>query len=355
MDTTTLSPKQRTNIWNSLNRTQQQAIMALTQANLKDSVIGQQFNGHSQWRLSKVNIDYNWESRKLGQQADLTCLCGHPLKYQFELRELPKQDKRVLLGYACFADYAGIDRDVTRKLRDNVDAIQMETDYTLYWFIKGRRFPEKSLGKAIDGGALANHPALEHRVQLLRQAGFPLNKMDSTQTRKLVNLWKKHHAATKTTKPTRKQTSHTSQESSRKPSRLTANTFTGALTDLIAALHKHEQVQSHPTILRRLNEFVGDATRLSQLISKQETKQLLALQLLTKRNKQLTADDCNRIAKWTRDVDHRAHPVKKAHPRQTATTSTVSGPNLKILHHAKRKLSGDEAIRYQRYLEMTGH
>ncbi|WDF82118.1 hypothetical protein PQ472_09480 [Lacticaseibacillus pabuli] len=363
MDTASLSAKQRSNIWNSLSRIQQQAIMQLTQFSLRKNVIGQSFNGHDHWRLTKVNIDYNWESRRTGQRAVLTCLCGHPLKYQFELHRLPKQDQQVLLGYACFADYAGIDRDVTRRLRDDVDAIQGEMDYTLSWYIKGRRFPEKSLGLAIDGGAIDGMSDLKQRVTLLRQADFPMNQADNQVVRSLVRAWKKQHQSQPATKRTRAKQPALSRNPEiarirrqlKTSTRYAVATYTDTLTTLIQAIQADPELQNRRTILRRLSQFSENANRLVKTISTPDAKMLLTLKLHVLQTKQLSVEDFRKLDTWARKFAQveRATAPRRQKTRQSQTT--YSGPNLKILRQGKHRFAKDEAIRYQRYIEMTGH
>jgi hypothetical protein len=182
--TTQLSDKERSQIWVTLSPKQRLALNDLIQQNMQGTIIGHTFQGHDRWRLIAVNINYGWDA---GERSGYKCYCGRPLKYQFELKQLPGMQRKLSLGYACFAKHAGIPQSEAQRIRNGVVEICGSMDYTLYWYRKGRRFEEEQFGPAIESGKLDDAPELKRQVLLFRDADLPVSEEVRNQVRKHKN------------------------------------------------------------------------------------------------------------------------------------------------------------------------
>jgi len=190
MNSLTLTDTHRSKIWLQLSKHQQNAYAKIVHNNLNESLVGNIYIGSSQWRLINVNIDFNWRLKTSGQNSPLHCACGRHLKYQFELSRLPEQSETLFLGYACFADHAGIDRSITQKLRLSVNKIHSSMDYTLFLYEKGERFPI-DIAKAIDDGIFDNNESFGKKIRYLKMANFPLKKEEKKTAHRIIKAWHK--------------------------------------------------------------------------------------------------------------------------------------------------------------------
>jgi hypothetical protein len=213
-----LSAPDRAKIWSQLSEQQQLVFDKYIMNGLERILFGRIIEGNgNRWRLVNVNIDYAWEVRKQSiakHIPPLRCYCGRPLKYQFELHSLSNKGRlsdntRLLLGYACFADHAGIRQSDAAKLRTSVVTAQQRMDYTLKWYKTGHRFPNQIPLEVINSDIMKDDPDFQEKIRDFKSADFPLSPKDESKLRDYTTRYQAKKAQSSSIKSPKKPTTST--------------------------------------------------------------------------------------------------------------------------------------------------
>lgn len=171
-----LKAQERDRILQSLNRQQLKVYWGSIAYRVSDKLLTNVYRGSASWRLFAINIDYEWDLRKVGQHCGqpLKCLCKRTLRYQYELESLENNEHHVFLGATHFAEHLGIPASVAKEIKAQMNQVQSLMDEILIKYRMGQGFPKRFVAGIKDGTLSFQSPAFVERVVVAMEADMPI-------------------------------------------------------------------------------------------------------------------------------------------------------------------------------------
>ncbi|WP_262316611.1 hypothetical protein [Lacticaseibacillus parakribbianus] len=186
----TYSAKQREAILATMTAAQRAAYAATLQLSFSDRVMNRIFTAAPDWRFVGIRVDYGWADRHRHPErsANLRCVCGRPLRYQYQLVSVDGKNTRVALGSQHFAQHLGIPAGIAQEVFGHFNRVQREMDAMLARFRNGTRFPRRK-----NRWAIAQSPAFAtlttvaaRRLVICAEADLPLTDRDLARLDALI-------------------------------------------------------------------------------------------------------------------------------------------------------------------------
>ncbi len=100
----TYTMEERSKILVKMTPEQQEAYTASIQLTFSDRVMNTVFEEAPHWKFVGIQVDYGWEYRKTHPEksANLKCVCGRQLRYQYQLISTDGRHRRINLGSSHF-------------------------------------------------------------------------------------------------------------------------------------------------------------------------------------------------------------------------------------------------------------
>ncbi|WP_461227240.1 hypothetical protein [Lacticaseibacillus suihuaensis] len=186
----TYSAKQREAILATMTAAQRAAYAATLQLSFSDRVMNRIFTAAPDWRFVGIRVDYGWADRHRHPErsANLRCVCGRPLRYQYQLVSVDGKNTHVALGSQHFAQHLGIPAGVAQEVFGHFNRVQREMDAMLARFRNGTRFPRRK-----NRWTIAQSPAFAavttvaaRRLVICASADLPLTDRDLARLDALI-------------------------------------------------------------------------------------------------------------------------------------------------------------------------
>ena len=181
----TYTMEERSKILVKMTPEQQEAYTASIQLTFSDRVMNTVFEEAPHWKFVGIQVDYGWEYRKTHPEksANLKCVCGRQLRYQYQLISTDGRHRRINLGSSHFMQHLGIPVRVSREVFADFNQVQRKMDEMLWLYGRGRRFPSKK-GKrdlVLSDEFKQLNSVVARRIRLFAVADLPLTEKDTAK------------------------------------------------------------------------------------------------------------------------------------------------------------------------------
>ncbi|MFD1441665.1 hypothetical protein [Lacticaseibacillus hegangensis] len=187
----TFTSDQRAVILMKMTQQQREAYAESIQLTFSDQVMNMVFDEAPSWRFIGIRVDYGWEYRKSDprRSANLRCVCGRQLRYQYQLVSTDGHNRRVNLGSSHFMQHLGIPVSVSREVFANFNQVQRKMDEMLARYRIGERFPSANgMRKIAMSGEFGNSKSIvARRLHGFAVADLPLTKSDKNALKRFVS------------------------------------------------------------------------------------------------------------------------------------------------------------------------
>lgn len=187
----TFTNNQRAVILMKMTQQQREAYAESIQLTFSDQVMNMVFDEAPTWRFIGIRVDYGWEYRKSDprRSANLRCVCGRQLRYQYQLVSTDGHNRRVNLGSSHFLQHLGIPVSVSHEVFANFNQVQRKMDEMLAQYRAGERFPRvNGMRKIAISWEFGNSRSIvARRLHGFAVADLPLTKSDKNALKRLVS------------------------------------------------------------------------------------------------------------------------------------------------------------------------
>lgn len=187
----TYTMEERSKILVKMTPEQQEAYTASIQLTFSDRVMNTVFEEAPHWKFVGIQVDYGWEYRKTHPEksANLKCVCGRQLRYQYQLISTDGRHRRINLGSSHFMQHLGIPVRVSREVFADFNQVQRKMDEMLWLYGRGRRFPSKK-GKrdlVLSDEFKQLNSVVARRIRLFAVADLPLTEKDTAKLGEILH------------------------------------------------------------------------------------------------------------------------------------------------------------------------
>jgi hypothetical protein len=180
---------QRTPILMSMTEAQRQVYADSIQLTFSDRVMNLVFEDAPKWRFTGIRVDYGWDYRKTNpkRSAHLKCVCGRPLRYQYELISNDGRNFQINLGSSHFMQHLGIPTSVAKEVFGKFNQVQRTMDEMLARYKQGERFPKNYRQLALSDAFAKSDSVVKRRLHEYAVVDLPLMQRDKKLLKNLTN------------------------------------------------------------------------------------------------------------------------------------------------------------------------
>jgi hypothetical protein len=147
------------------------------------------FEDAPKWRFTGIRVDYGWDYRKTNpkRSAHLKCVCGRPLRYQYELISNDGRNFQINLGSSHFMQHLGIPTSVAKEVFGKFNQVQRTMDEMLARYKQGERFPKNYRQLALSDAFAKSDSVVKRRLHEYAVVDLPLMQRDKKLLKNLTN------------------------------------------------------------------------------------------------------------------------------------------------------------------------